>query len=61
MDGSLVGASGCAAHGFVRPRAENHLIVILHVHQAEHALVAAARDPRSWYFTDGDRDDETMG
>jgi GNAT superfamily N-acetyltransferase len=47
--------------GFLAPRADNHLTVILHVHDEKHPLVAAARDVRSWYFTDGDRDDETMG
>ena len=47
--------------GFQPPKPDNHLIVILHVHAPEHPLVAAARDPAGWYFTDGDRDDETMG
>ncbi len=47
--------------GFLRPRDEDHLIVILHPHRPDHPLVAAARDTASWYFTDGDRDDETMG
>ncbi len=50
-----------AAHGFVAPRKENFLTIILHAHDSNHPLVAAARDPRTWYFTDGDRDDETMG
>ncbi|HUR29469.1 MAG TPA: GNAT family N-acetyltransferase [Planctomycetota bacterium] len=49
------------AHGFLAPKRENFLTIILHVHDAAHPLAAAARDPRSWYFTDGDRDDETMG
>lgn len=47
--------------GFVAPRRANHLTIILHVHDGAHPLAAAARDPRGWYFTDGDRDDETMG
>ena len=47
--------------GFRAPKPDNHLIVILHPHRAEHPLVAAARDTARWYFTDGDRDDETMG
>jgi hypothetical protein len=47
--------------GFLPPRPENHLSVILHVHQPDHPLVSAARDIRGWYMTDGDRDDETMG
>jgi hypothetical protein len=53
--GVLLGA------GFQAPRADNHLCVILHPHAAAHPLVAAARDTAGWYFTDGDRDDATMG
>ncbi len=49
------------AAGFRRPRARNHLIVILHPHAEGHPLVGAARRTQEWYFTDGDRDDETMG
>ncbi len=49
------------AHGFCAPRRENHLTIILHANDVAHPLVSAARDPRTWYFTDGDRDDETMG
>jgi hypothetical protein len=49
------------AHGFVAPRAENFLTIILHAHDPAHPLCQAARNPSSWYFTDGDRDDETMG
>jgi len=48
-------------HGFVAPRAENFLTIILHVHDPAHPLALAASDPSAWYFTDGDRDDETMG
>jgi hypothetical protein len=60
IDGSwwrdaLVGA------GFARPRGANHLSVILHVNAPSHPLAAAARDASRWYFTDGDRDDATMG
>lgn len=47
--------------GFLPPKSDNHLAVILHPLQPEHPLVAAARDTSRWYFTDGDRDDETMG
>lgn len=47
--------------GFVPPRSDNHLSVILHALDAAHPLVAAARDCTHWYFTDGDRDDETVG
>jgi GNAT superfamily N-acetyltransferase len=47
--------------GFRPPKPENHLTVILHVHDREHPLARAARDASKWYLTDGDRDDETMG
>ena len=47
--------------GFLRPREENHLIVILHTHDPAHPLAEAGRNASSWYLTDGDRDDETMG
>ena len=47
--------------GFQRPRPENHLIVILHPCVDTHPILDAARDIEGWYFTDGDRDDETMG
>lgn len=47
--------------GFRPPRAEKVLSIILYPLSADHALVAAAREPARWYFTDGDRDDETMG
>jgi GNAT superfamily N-acetyltransferase len=50
-----------ARSGFQPPAAENHLTVIVHVHDAAHPLGAAALDPSRWYLTDGDRDDETMG
>ena len=60
MDGTWW-AERLAENGFQPPKPENHLIVILYAHQPDHPLVAAARVPRRWYFTDGDRDDETMG
>lgn len=47
--------------GFLPPKQENHLIVILYTHDKEHPVARAARDASAWYFTDGDRDDETMG
>jgi GNAT superfamily N-acetyltransferase len=50
-----------AQMAFQPPRPENCLSVILHTHRPEHPLARAARDVRGWYFTDGDRDDETMG
>ena len=48
-------------HGFVPPRRTNFLTIILNVHDEADPLAAVARDPSRWYFTDGDRDDETMG
>lgn len=54
-------ASELVRAGFA-PRGDEHLLsVILHPIAAEHPLVAAARDTTRWYFTDGDRDDETVG
>lgn len=47
--------------GFLPPKAENHLKVILWTNDAGHALSTSARDAARWYLTDGDRDDETMG
>lgn len=47
--------------GFLAPKPEHHLTVIVHVHDPDHPLARAAQDPAQWYFTDGDRDDETMG
>jgi hypothetical protein len=48
-------------NGFVPPRDENHLSVILHPLAPGHPLAAAAAKASDWYFTDGDRDDETVG
>jgi GNAT superfamily N-acetyltransferase len=50
-----------AGAGFRPPRSANRLSVILCAHQPDHPLVRAARTCAAWYFTDGDRDDETMG
>lgn len=50
-----------AASGFLPPSAAHHLAVIVHVLDPGHPLVRVALDPTSWYLTDGDRDDETMG
>ena len=47
--------------GFLRPKPENHLIVIRFVHAPDHPLCRAAGLASTWYLTDGDRDDETMG
>jgi GNAT superfamily N-acetyltransferase len=49
------------AHGFRAPKPDNHRIVILHPDRADHPLAAAARNTAGWFFTDGDRDDATMG
>lgn len=46
--------------GFLPPRADDRKIIILHPNQKAHPLVAAARDTKHWYFTDGDRDDEVL-
>ena len=45
----------------IAPRRGGEMRVILCVHDPAHPLAKAARDPSRWYFTDGDRDDETMG
>jgi len=50
-----------ARSAFQPSRPASALSVILHLHQPRHALAAAARPAAGWYFTDGDRDDETMG
>jgi len=47
--------------GFVEPKPDNHLIVILFANDSKHPLVRAAHDASKWYLTDGDRDDETVG
>jgi hypothetical protein len=47
--------------GFLWPRAQNHMIVISYVHAPEHPVARAMLDARTWYLTDGDRDDATMG
>ncbi len=53
--------SKLSSTGFLAPKPENHLLVIVHANKMDHPLSVAARTPRLWYFTDGDRDDETMG
>ncbi|MCZ6598268.1 MAG: GNAT family N-acetyltransferase [Planctomycetota bacterium] len=50
-----------ASFGFLANPERERLIVILYTHAADHRLAKAARDASAWYFTDGDRDDETMG
>jgi len=46
--------------GFRAPKAADYKVVIAMVHDDEHPLGRAALDPASWYFTDGDRDDELV-
>jgi GNAT superfamily N-acetyltransferase len=60
IDGSWWSAR-LSERGFARSGDERRLSVILHPLQLEHPLVSAAGDASRWYFTDGDRDDETMG
>jgi hypothetical protein len=47
--------------GFLPPREENHMIVISYLHDRHHPVARAMLDARTWYLTDGDRDDATMG
>ena len=47
--------------GFLAPSRAHHLVVIAHLNQPDHPLAQAARDASTWYLTDGDRNDETMG
>lgn len=46
--------------GFRPPKRDDQKIVIARVHDAGHPLAKAALEPASWYFTDGDRDDELV-
>lgn len=47
--------------GFRAPSPEDVRPIILHVLDPDHPIVPIARDPKSWYFTDGDRDAELIG
>lgn len=60
IDGSYW-ADRLAEAGFVDPKPDNHLIVILFANDPKHPIVRAGRDASKWYLTDGDRDDETVG
>ena len=60
IDGSAWGAR-LASLGFQPPRAHDHLLVIVHLHDHGHPVAREALDAASWWFTDADRDDETMG
>ena len=46
--------------GFRAGKRADHKSVIAYVHDAAHPLGAAALNPSSWFFTDGDRDDELV-
>lgn len=46
--------------GFRAPKKDDHKVVIAHIHDEGHPLAKAALDPSTWYFTDGDRDDELV-
>ena len=46
--------------GFRAAKKGDHKIVIAHPLDEAHPLARAALDPASWYFTDGDRDDELV-
>jgi len=46
--------------GFAGSKAADHKIVIVHSLDEGHPLSALAGDPASWFFTDGDRDDELV-
>lgn len=49
------------AAGFLDAKPENHLYVYFYALVDGHGVVDAAADASTWYLTDGDRDDETMG
>jgi len=46
--------------GFRAGKRDDAKAIIVQIHRPEHPLARAALDPASWYFTDGDRDDETV-
>jgi hypothetical protein len=53
-------ASELKAAGFSPAADRNQMKIILYPHDGEHPVTEAARRTERWYFTDGDRDDETM-
>jgi GNAT superfamily N-acetyltransferase len=59
VDGSAW-ADELRASGFSPAADRNRMKIILHPHQTDHPVTIAARRTARWYFTDGDRDDETM-
>ena len=46
--------------GFRAGKRDDFKLVIVHPNDPGHPLAQAALDPSSWYFTDGDRDDELV-
>jgi len=48
------------AAGFSKAADRNVMKIILYPHVEDHPVTQAARRTSRWYFTDGDRDDETM-
>ena len=46
--------------GFRPPKRDDYKVVIAHIHDQGSPIAKAALDPASWYFTDGDRDDELV-
>ncbi|MCH2106269.1 MAG: GNAT family N-acetyltransferase [Planctomycetes bacterium] len=46
--------------GFSPASDRNVMQIILHANDVDHPVTKAARQTSRWYFTDGDRDDETM-
>ena len=59
VDGSAW-AGELKAAGFSAAADKNRMQIILHAHDQDHPVTIAARQTARWYFTDGDRDDETM-
>jgi len=59
VDGSAW-ATELAAAGFSPASDRNRMKIILYPHDEDHPVTQAARRTDRWYFTDGDRDDETM-
>jgi len=59
VDGSAW-ATELKAAGFSPAADRNRMKIILHPHDPDHPVTQAARRTDRWYFTDGDRDDETM-
>ena len=53
-------ASELKGAGFSKAADRNVMKVILHPNDEDNPVTQAARRTSRWYFTDGDRDDETM-